>query len=165
MAKNPNSKSGDEDVGYRNPPKEHRWQKGTSGNPKGRPKACQNFETDVKETLKEQVTVTENGTKKTVSAQKASLLRLKEKALKGDARSLDTLLDLARIHNSEDLAAQAEEALDPLDQEILDDYFERRLAQEERRRAAEVTEPPVDGDHEEENHEDDEEDPDAWLLG
>jgi hypothetical protein len=34
------------------------------------------------------------------SQQEAALLRLREKALKGDARSLDRLLELARLFNS-----------------------------------------------------------------
>jgi hypothetical protein len=36
-----------------------------------------------------------------VSTQEAALLRLREKALKGDARSLDRLLELAQTFNND----------------------------------------------------------------
>ena len=78
------------------PPKAHQYPKGTSGNPKGRPKGSRNFSTDVKDTLKEPVRLTKGGKRKTVSTQHATLLRLREKALSGDARALDRMIDLAR---------------------------------------------------------------------
>jgi ParB-like nuclease domain/Family of unknown function (DUF5681) len=46
------------DVGYCNPPRETRFKKGTSGNPKGRPKGSKNFATSFFELGREKVTVT-----------------------------------------------------------------------------------------------------------
>jgi hypothetical protein len=90
------------DVGYGKPPEHSRFKPGQSGNPKGRPKGTRNFSIDVKATLRSRVQVTRDGKPTRVSTQEAALLRLREKALKGDARALDALLDLARIYNDEE---------------------------------------------------------------
>ncbi len=89
----------DYEVGYGKPPKEGRFKKGQSGNPKGRPKGHRNFKTDLLDTLKAPVQLKDKGRPRTVSTQQAALLRLREKALGGDARALDRLIDLARLHN------------------------------------------------------------------
>jgi hypothetical protein len=105
----PNGKNADENyaVGYGKPPAHTRFKKGQSGNPKGRPKGVRNFATDVRETLKAPVRVTRNGRPKSVSTQEAMLLRLREQALSGNARSLDRYLQLAQKYNSEELTAEA----------------------------------------------------------
>ena len=116
------------DVGYGKPPKHSRFKKGKSGNPKGRPKGSRNFSSDVKETLEEPIRVTHHGKARTVSTQHAALMRLKEKALGGDARALDRLLDLARLYNDEEMA-EAATKLGATDAEILKDYEARVLRQ------------------------------------
>lgn len=52
MAKGKKSK-----VGYRNPPKEHQFKAGTSGNPKGRRPGSENRKTFLREVLEERVDV------------------------------------------------------------------------------------------------------------
>jgi Family of unknown function (DUF5681) len=117
-----------EKIGYKRPPLHTRFQPGTSGNPRGRQKGVRNFAADVKRTLEIPVNLTENGKSKRVSTQEALMLRLREKALKGDARALETLLSLARTHN-EDLAGHAgDRSLAAEDQAILDAYHEDVLA-------------------------------------
>lgn len=112
------------EIGYGKPPKDTRFKKGQSGNPKGRPKGRRNLKNDVLATLAAPVKVSEQGRKKTVSTQLAVLLRLREKALTGDARALDQLLSLARSYNSEDLEHVAQ-ALPDEDQEIVGAYMQR----------------------------------------
>ena len=85
--------------GYGKPPKHSRFKEGQSGNPKGRPKGSRNFKTDVKEMLGAPVRLREKGHGMTVPTQKAALLRLREKALRGDARALERLLELARFYD------------------------------------------------------------------
>ena len=87
-------------VGYGRPPTHSRFQKGCSGNPRGRQKGVDNFLTDLRHSLGIPVNVNENGKSKRVSTQKALLLRAREKALKGENRALENLLDLARVHNT-----------------------------------------------------------------
>jgi hypothetical protein len=114
------------DVGYGKPPKHSQFRKGRSGNPKGRPKGCNNFSTDLKETLTAPVNLKERGKSKIVSTQKAALMRLREKALGGDARELDRLLELARAYNNETLVDDAHAALAPSDADILESFVKRR---------------------------------------
>ena len=155
------------EVGYGKPPKHTQFNKDQSGNPRGRPKGSRNFSKDVKDTLKEPVRLTKGGKRKTVSTQHATLLRLREKALSGDARALDRMIELARTYNDEEIAEEAAK-LSLNDAERLEAYEERVL-----RRAGK--EQPDDNDDarndaaqggERANDNDDapeEEDDDDWL--
>jgi hypothetical protein len=97
--------TGDYDVGYGKPPKHTRFAPGQSGNPNGRPAGTRNFTTDLNATLKAPVRITRDGKPRKVSTQEAMLLRLREKALAGDARALDRLISLAQTYNNEELTA------------------------------------------------------------
>lgn len=116
---------GDYDVGYGKPPKHTRFKKGRSGNPKGRPKGSRNFSTDLKATLGEGVRVNAGGRPRTVSTQLALLMRLREKALNGDARAMDLYVELARTYNDEEMAEVMR--LSQSDAEILDGFLARQL--------------------------------------
>ena len=118
----------DDEVGYGKTPKATRFKKGQSGNPKGRPKGSRNFKTDVKATLEAPVQFSEKGHVKTVSTQLAALLRLRQKALGGDGRALDRLLELARAYDDEDLTDAATAPLAPSDEAILDNFLRRHGA-------------------------------------
>jgi hypothetical protein len=61
-----------------------------------------------------------------VSTQAAMLLRLREKALSGDARALDRLLGLAQAYNNEELTAAA--GLSAGDATLLEIYKARVLS-------------------------------------
>ena len=112
-------------VGYKRPPQHSRFQPGSSGNPSGKQKAVRNLGSDVKRTLEVPVRLNEQGKARRVSTQEAALLRLREKALKGDPRSLDRLLELAKIfNNSAAVESVGDEALAAEDQAILDAYAE-----------------------------------------
>jgi Family of unknown function (DUF5681) len=114
-------------VGYKRPPLHARFQPGVSGNPRGRQKGVRNFGADVKRTLEMPVTLSGNGKSKRVSTQEALILRLREKALKGDPRSLETLLSLARTHNEDFTGHSEDRSLVAEDQAILDAYLEDAL--------------------------------------
>ena len=110
-------------VGYKRPPRHSRFQPGKSGNPRGRQKAVRNLGSDVKRTLETPVRLNERGKAKRVSTQEAALLRLREKALKGDARSLDRLLALAQIfNNGAAIESLGDKTVAAEDQAILDAY-------------------------------------------
>lgn len=121
-----NDEPADDDykVGYRKPPKHSQFQPGQSGNPKGRPKGSRNFKSDVLDTLKTPIPVTQDGKKRKVSTQKAALMRLREKALSGDHRALDRLLELARLYNDEEMA-RTDTSRSPDDEAILEAYATR----------------------------------------
>jgi hypothetical protein len=110
-------------VGYKSPPRHSRFQPGRSGNPRGRQKAVRNLGTDVKRTLEVPVRLNEQGKARRVSTQEAALLRLREKALKGDARSLDRLLELAQTFNNDAvIEILGDKVIAAEDQAILDAY-------------------------------------------
>src|SRR5258708_15377543 len=83
-------------AGYKKPPRHSRFQPGRSGNPRGRQKGVRNLGSDVKRTLEVPVRLNEQGRARRGSTQEAAPLRLRGKALKGDARSLPQLLRLAK---------------------------------------------------------------------
>ena len=113
-------------VGYKKPPQHSRFRPGKSGNPRGKQKGVRNLGSDVKRTLEVPVRLNERGRARRVSTQEAALLRLREKALKGDARSLDQLLELAKTFNNSAAAESVgHQALAAEDQAILDAYAAR----------------------------------------
>lgn len=108
-----------EKLGYGNPPKSGMFKKGQSGNPKGRRKRVKNFKTELKDVLNSKVTVNVAGKPTSVSTVKAALLRLKEKALKGDPRALDLLLNYAQENSNASENKSRERHLSKLEQDIL----------------------------------------------
>ena len=122
------SKNRDHEIGYSKPPKATQFKKGQSGNPKGRPKGSNNLSTDVKAILKSSVAINEDGKRKKVSTQQAMLLRLKERALKGDAKSINQLVGLAGAYNNETLTPSADTALDSDDAAVLDAFLTRQTS-------------------------------------
>jgi hypothetical protein len=83
-------------VGYKKPPPQHRFAKGRSGNPNGRPKKPRNIITFLDKALKETVVVNENGRRKTITKFEAFVKQLVNKATGGDARSGKLLIELLR---------------------------------------------------------------------
>jgi hypothetical protein len=109
-------------VGYGKPPTHSRFRPGKSGNPAGRRKGVRNFGTDVKRILRVPVKVKEGARSRKVSTQEGALMVLREKALKGDARSLDGLLEYASGYNNDADEIGLAQALSADDQAILDAY-------------------------------------------
>ena len=89
-------------VGYGKPPKYTRFQKGHSGNPRGRPSGANNFRTDVLTTLKASVKVTRDGKPEKYRPKRRRFCDCGSRRLAADARALDRLLGLAQIHNNEE---------------------------------------------------------------
>jgi hypothetical protein len=117
-------------VGYGKPPQHSQFQSGKSGNPAGRPKGLRNFRTDVQLTLKQSVKINDGGRYRDVSTQEAALMRLREKALKGEPRGLDKMIELAdRFNNDNGASGPPGEELSNDDREILAAYKARILAE------------------------------------
>jgi hypothetical protein len=117
----------DEDkVGYKRPPKNKQFQKGRSGNPKGRPKNTRNLKTDLAEELTSRISITAHGKVTSVSKQKALVMALITRAIKGDTRAATMIVTLVRQLLEPD--AKLDDAImrpSPADQEIVDAFLAR----------------------------------------
>ena len=82
-------------VGYGRPPAGSRFKKGTSGNPRGRPKHSKNMKTIIREALTSPVTVREGERTRRVPKIEGIVLRQVEAALKGDEKAAITALKMA----------------------------------------------------------------------
>ena len=85
---------GDYEVGYGKPPRETRFKRGQSGNPRGRPPGAKNLSSLLNEALNELVVVTENGGRKRISKRQAAFKQLVNDAAKGNWRALKLLVDI-----------------------------------------------------------------------
>ena len=102
------------------PPKEFRYPKGTSGNPKGRPKGSKNLKTIVMEAAANRVAATVNGVPRRISTLQATVMQLATKAASGDHKAMGKFLEL--VDEMELRAAAARPAQFPfseLDLEVL----------------------------------------------
>ena len=81
-------------VGYCRTPEHTRFQKGESGNPKGRPKGTRNLLTDVQEELPERIPIREGERHLRVSKQRAIVKALVSKAVKGDTRAAGQIIGM-----------------------------------------------------------------------
>ena len=77
-----NKPSGEDKVGYGNPPKSHQFKKGTSGNPAGAPLKQKPTPPDVAAVLNEPITVKTSGGRKKMPAFEVGVRRLVERGLK-----------------------------------------------------------------------------------
>jgi hypothetical protein len=86
-----------DDVGYKKPPRQTRFAKGQSGNPRGRPKGSLNFASRFTLIMHEPVQVTQNGRSKTMPAVDAILLQYRNAALGGDRHAIREVLRLQQL--------------------------------------------------------------------
>lgn len=114
-------------VGYGKPPKGTQFQKGSSGNPNGRPKGALNFTTVFLRTLREKVVTTENGKKKIITKLEASLKQLVNKAASGDLRAFSEVKAMAISAEqgaNQDMTEQ-QQGLNELDQKTVLNILKR----------------------------------------
>jgi hypothetical protein len=106
-------------VGYGKPPVHTRFQKGRSGNPKGRPRGKKNMSTPLSAALDAAIIVVENGRRKKISKREAIITQLVNKSASADLKATQIVLAMlqdveARADDSSDSAAFTE-----ADQEII----------------------------------------------
>jgi hypothetical protein len=111
-------------VGYKRPPKEHRFKPGQSGNRKGRPRGVKNTSTLLRQLLDRKIEVRSQGRIRKISVREAILTRFADAALKGDIKSAGFLLQRYDMSNED--AVHREPTL-PEEQEIIDAYLESYL--------------------------------------
>ena len=112
-------------VGKGSTPEYTRWPKGTSGNPKGRPKGKVSFKADLVSELSETIQITEGGKAKRISKQRALLKALTTSGIKGDVRAAQLMIKWAAV------MVETGESVGPLppitaeDRKILQRFLER----------------------------------------
>jgi hypothetical protein len=109
-----------------NPPKHTQFRKGTSGNPKGRPKGSKNLSTYLMEAARAQVNAMVGGKTRTISKLQATAMQLATKAAGGDQAAIGKFLDW--IDEIETRAASVKPTQFPLsapDIEVIRAAYER----------------------------------------
>jgi hypothetical protein len=124
---------GDE-TDHRRPPKDTRFKKGQSGNPKGRPKNVPSFKADLAAELQQKLVLVENGKQQRVTKQRAFIKTLVAAAIKKDIRAVSALLSCMKHFGvGAEADVQTAEGVDTEDLDVLENYLER-----ERRRRSPV---------------------------
>ena len=95
-------------IGYGKPPTRSRFQKGSSGNPNGRPKGS-GIHSSVEKVLSRTISITVDGVRKRVPITEAMVTQLAQRALAGDAAASRDFLKIA----GQAAAARAEDDAKP----------------------------------------------------
>lgn len=119
------------EVGYSKPPEAHRFRKGWSGNPKGRPKGSRNIKAVLDEMLNKKQSIRENGKVKQCTTFEVVLLQLVAKASKGDLKATAQLLSLYERHNLVDGNVDRLSTIDADDRALIDTFLARMSANDE----------------------------------
>jgi uncharacterized protein DUF5681 len=90
----PDNQESKYEVGFQRPPRHTQFRKGTSGNPKGRPRETKNLAAVLDEALAEKVAIVENGRRRKITKRCAMIKQLVNKAASGDLRASRQLTDL-----------------------------------------------------------------------
>ena len=116
-------------VGYKKPPKSCQFKPGQSGNPKGRPKLIQDFNTDFQDELNETIPIQEGGKAKCITKQRALIKKLVANALNGNASSMKIITAyLSKLPIKVD---DLEKDLSIEDAKILQNFIERKINNDE----------------------------------
>lgn len=112
-------------VGYGRPPEHGKIKPGEIRNKRGKARGTRSMASEIREMLAIPVSFTENGKVKRTTTRMAGLLKLREKALKGDPRALERLLALAIEHDVSDGQTATTSGLMAEDARILENARER----------------------------------------
>ena len=104
----PSEHRDDYEVDYGKPPRHTRFQKGRSGNPRGRQCGSKNLSTLLNEALNERVLVAENRGRRKITKQQAMITQLVNKAAQGDWRAIKILLEIVQAIESRTEAVSPE---------------------------------------------------------
>ena len=119
--------------GYKNPPKEHQFKKGKSGNPKGRPRKKKQSSSDpgldliasVHRELGKTISVQENGQHKEVTKLDAFSARLVAQSVNGKPSQQKMLLGLLTQGKHQTTVQETLEQLQSYDEDRLNELYEQ----------------------------------------
>ena len=119
--------------GYKNPPVEHQFKKGKSGNPKGRPRKKTKQHSDpgldlivsVYRELRKSVFVQENGKHREITKLDAFSAQLVAQSVNGKPSQQKMLLSLLTLDRHEETEQQTLEQLQSYDEDLLNELYEQ----------------------------------------
>src|SRR5437763_463072 len=86
------------EVGYKKPPKETRFEKGQSGNPKRRTTRVKTHDRCLSDILDQTISITENGRPRKISKMEAMMKQIVNGAAKDDPKCIDALLRMMEYY-------------------------------------------------------------------
>ena len=116
---------GKSEVGYRRPPRHTRFEKGRSGNPRGRPKGGKNVASVLLDSVHEAVTVREGGRRKNITKLEAMAKQLANKAASGDARASQLLVQMLQASEGRGDRQAPPMVMDEADERVVQQLFAR----------------------------------------
>lgn len=114
-------------IGYGKPPEHTRFQKGRSGNPRGRPRGSKNLSTLVTEALDKKVNITEEGRRRKVSKREIIVTQLVNKSAHADLKATQILFGIMQDIERRAEASAPPTALSDADRQVLQLIHNRRL--------------------------------------
>ena len=119
--------------GYKNPPKEHQFKKGKSGNPKGRPRKKKQSSFDpgldliasVHREFGKTISVQENGQHRKITKLDAFSAQLVAQSVNGKPSQQKMLLSLLTLHKHEETEQRTLEQLQSYDEDLLNDLYDQ----------------------------------------
>jgi hypothetical protein len=85
------------EVGYAKPPKSAQFEKGTSGNPKGRPKGAKSIGATLAKMGRQRIKITSNGQTRMVTMLEAMVMQLINQAAGGNLKAIREMLAAHRL--------------------------------------------------------------------
>jgi hypothetical protein len=101
------------EVGYGKPPKDTQFKKGSSGNPKGRPRKTLDFHLELLREFGSSITINENGRRRRISKYEAVIKQLAIKAMSGNLSAIRILLGLCQVASEKDALLGASQSSGP----------------------------------------------------
>ncbi len=111
--------------GYKRPPLTTRFQQGRSGNPKGRRKGARSLKNDLTSLMEKRVRIREDGEQRYVSGQELVLLKLFEKAVKGDTKASNQIFGMLMKFDAHDPSRAEPDIVTKNDRAIVEDFLRR----------------------------------------
>ena len=117
----PSDNKPDYAVGYGKPPRQTRFRKGQSGNPRGRSPGAKNLKTLLNDALNEPVTVTDNGGHRKITKRQAIITQLVNRSATADLRAIKILLDMLwDVEGRTEPAAPETSAFSEADEKVIE---------------------------------------------
>jgi len=116
----------DSKVGYGRPPLTSRFEKGKSGNPKGRPKGTRNLKALIREAMIARISIQEGEKTRRVTRLEGVVMRQLQSALKGNDKSAMAIVKMAQqLGFLQDTGDPDEISLSREDERILNELLAR----------------------------------------